>query len=143
MNAIILNAPTAHKRKVTVTPLEKHYEEPGEQPYIKYNCPVCTAVGNADISIAKGVTNCPLCGVNLNWDRKPKVGDTLIINDNPIEDDWEPEETDLKNGTICTLIEDHSEDKTYDYPYKIKAKENKLPLFFPLEAFAILEENEE
>lgn len=35
-----------YQRIVYVRPLERHYEEPGETPYIKYCCPVCEALGN-------------------------------------------------------------------------------------------------
>lgn len=55
-----------HKRITKVKPIEHHYEDPGETPYIKYGCPVCESLGNR-FSFYKGVPNCPLCNVNLLW----------------------------------------------------------------------------
>ena len=71
MNGVIRNSNIAHKRTVKVNPIPRHYEKPGEEPYIKWNCPVCTALGN-HVSITEGIESCPLCGVSLNWDRPVK-----------------------------------------------------------------------
>lgn len=76
MNGVITDAKIAHKRKVKVNPIEKHYENKGEQPYIKYGCPVCAAVGNRNISIPYGISNCRLCQVALNW-QEPRKGDRI------------------------------------------------------------------
>lgn len=77
MNGVITDSAHAHSRKVKVTPIEKHYEEEGEPPYIKYHCPVCMAAGNRKVSVPYGMKNCRLCGVSLNW-QKPKAGDRAI-----------------------------------------------------------------
>lgn len=76
---VIKDSKFVHKRKVSVNPVEAHYEDQGEEPYIKYRCPVCKAVGNYG-SIPHGTKNCPLCGVSLNWDRKPQIGDSVIVH---------------------------------------------------------------
>ena len=55
-----------HERVTKVKPVENHYEELGEKPYIKYGCPVCESLGN-HFSFPHGVKNCPLCNVNLLW----------------------------------------------------------------------------
>ena len=60
------DAAYAYQRTTSVKPTEHHYEEPGEEPYIKYGCPVCEAVGNLH-QVAHGEEKCPLCGVNLYW----------------------------------------------------------------------------
>lgn len=140
MNGIILNANIAHRRKVRVNPIPRHYEELGEKPYIKYNCPVCDAIGNTKISIPEGILYCPLCNVALNWDRKPEIGDTVVIRvSNPSED--KNKEGVFEVGTHCVVVEDHSDDRMYEYPYRLreKGKENGPKWFYPSEAFSILE----
>lgn len=55
------------KQLVPKKPNEKHYEEPGEKPYIKYVCPVC-GKGISPISEQeKAYQNryCHKCGQNL------------------------------------------------------------------------------
>lgn len=81
MQGTIINHKLCCKREVTVYPIKRHYEEPGETPYIKYGCPVCDAIGNTKISIAEGTKNCPLCSVKLEWERKPERYDLVTIND--------------------------------------------------------------
>ena len=76
MDGMIKDARLACCRAVKVNPVKKHYEGAGEAPYIKYVCPVCTAVGNTGVQLADGVTRCPLCGVNLNW-KEPEPGDRI------------------------------------------------------------------
>lgn len=56
-----------YKRITKVKPVEHHYENPNEKPYIKYGCPVCESLGNR-FSFPQGINNCPLCNVNLLWD---------------------------------------------------------------------------
>lgn len=94
MNGVITDAKIAHKRKVKVNPIEKHYENKGEQPYIKYGCPVCAAVGNRNISIPYGISNCRLCQVALNW-QEPKAGDRICITNSDI----------FEEGTVLVIKE--------------------------------------
>lgn len=74
------------KQKVKLRPNEHHYENEGEEPYIKYNCQICETIanrykdiqnilGNEDgkfnrFSFPKGTEQCPCCGVNIDWDYK-------------------------------------------------------------------------
>lgn len=66
INGKIIKAECAYQRIIYINPVEHHYEDPGEKPYIKYGCPVCEAVGNLH-QVTPGEENCPLCGVNLSW----------------------------------------------------------------------------
>lgn len=95
MNGVIINANHVHARRAAVNPIARHYEEKGERPYIKWSCPVCEAIGNHRVSIPEGIPECPLCGVHLNWNQKPEVGDQVIILGDDI----------LLAGTICTVKE--------------------------------------
>lgn len=79
ISGVIRDSAFAYKRKVKVNPIERIYEDKGEKPYRKYNCPICCAVGNGNIGITEGIENCPLCGVALNWGRKPELGDMVIL----------------------------------------------------------------
>lgn len=81
MHGIIIDAPTAHRRKVKVNPITRAYHESHERPYIKYSCPVCDTVGNTKISVPYGTPRCPLCGVALNWEREIESGDNVVILD--------------------------------------------------------------
>ena len=67
IEGVVSESETMHRRFVRVKPIEHHYEEPGEEPYIKYGCPVCEAIGNRH-SVTQGEKTCPLCGVNLSWE---------------------------------------------------------------------------
>ncbi|MED9903554.1 MAG: hypothetical protein UFG06_05155 [Lachnospiraceae bacterium] len=55
-----------HIHVARVKPIEHHYENKGERPYIKYGCPVCESLGER-FSFPKGIDNCPICNVNLLW----------------------------------------------------------------------------
>lgn len=141
MNGVIKDSPLCYKRKVKVNPIARHYENLGEQPYIKYSCPVCDAVGNRPFSITEGTENCPLCGVALNWNRKPEVGDAVVItNAHP---DGEDDPQDFPLGAICIITEDHHTDRFYEYPYRLKLEavsdEDAIYWFYPESAFSILE----
>lgn len=63
----VKEAEHCYQRIAHVRPTERHYEEPGEEPYIKYGCPVCEALGNIH-QVTPGEKNCPLCSVNLSWE---------------------------------------------------------------------------
>lgn len=69
INGKVTNAEHAYQRITYVHPTKHHYEEPGEEPYIKYSCPVCEAVGNR-LSITQEEKTCPLCGVNPSLKHK-------------------------------------------------------------------------
>lgn len=56
--------------KVLFCPEEKYYEEIGEEPYIKYICPICNYIFKQQVNI--GSKNCNCCGVNLYWEEKEK-----------------------------------------------------------------------
>lgn len=67
INGKVKEAEFAYQRITYIRPTEHHYEEMGENPYIKYSCPVCEAVGNLH-QVTLRDRNCPLCGVYLNWE---------------------------------------------------------------------------
>lgn len=66
------------KQKVGVKPIEHHYEQPGDKPYIKYGCPICENLLDCQceetgeylkkFSFAKTTQNCPCCNINLIWE---------------------------------------------------------------------------
>lgn len=132
VTGVIDDAKTVHKRKMRVTPIETHYEEDGESSYIKYSCPVCHAAGNTGISITKGKPKCPLCGVNLNWDRKPAVGDTVVITKQNAT------EYEFYKSTKC-VIEQESE-LNGNMSYKLRNEAGTKRLWYPANEFSILEE---
>lgn len=85
----VCGAKNVGKQKVKVKPVEHHYEEDGEPEYIKYGCPLCESLGNEyrkvyshssglfdkdkqfnQCSFSKGTPNCPICGINIDWDYK-------------------------------------------------------------------------
>lgn len=52
------------KERDTAKPLmERHYEEPGEKPYIKYTCP-----NGCKIQPLRKSKFCSLCGQRLKWE---------------------------------------------------------------------------
>ena len=76
-----------HQQKVKIRPVEHHYEEDGEEPYIKYSCQICEQLANnvkgldfedeneeevkfIRFSFPKGTEKCPCCGVNIEWNYK-------------------------------------------------------------------------
>lgn len=84
---VVLPAEFVHKQQVGFKPVEHHYEETGEEPYIKYGCPICEAIARDyepddedegtfnRFSFAKGTTKCPCCGVNFAWDEIVELKD--------------------------------------------------------------------
>lgn len=82
----IFPAKVVHKQKVKLRPNEHHYENEGEEPYIKYSCQICEQLakniqdfhfeGSSEngnfirFSFPKGTEQCPCCGVNIDWDYK-------------------------------------------------------------------------
>ncbi|ASA22626.1 hypothetical protein [Paenibacillus donghaensis] len=67
LNGKVTDSKYAYQRIAYVKPVENHYENKGEQPYIKYECPVCELLNNKH-QVAFGTDNCPLCNVNLLWE---------------------------------------------------------------------------
>lgn len=65
----VVKAKYVHKNKTYIKPVEHHYEEPGEPPYIKYGCPICESLGHR-FSFPRETNNCPICNVNLLWDEE-------------------------------------------------------------------------
>lgn len=141
ITGVIQNASKAYKRKVSVNPIAHHYEKPGEKPYIKYNCPVCEMVGNK-VQIPHGIEKCPLCGVSLNWTRKPEVGDVVVICGYPIYGG----RSKFPERTQCVIVEDHSNEEE-EFPYVLQRCVGDMGegtrLKYRAEEFTILEEPED
>lgn len=87
----VFPAKVVHKQKVKLRPNEHHYENVGEEPYIKYSCQICEQLAKSveglslysddendederfiRFSFPKGTKQCPCCGVNIDWDYKGK-----------------------------------------------------------------------
>lgn len=82
----IFPAKVVYKQKVKLRPNEHHYENEGEEPYIKYSCQICEQLSEnvkgfhfdedeenrefARFSFSKGTEQCPCCGVNIDWNYK-------------------------------------------------------------------------
>lgn len=66
ITGVVTKVEFSHRRFTRVKPSEHHYEELGEQPYLKYSCPVCEALGNLH-QVLPIEHNCQLCGVYLYW----------------------------------------------------------------------------
>ena len=85
----IFPAPRVYKQRVKLRPNEHHYENEGEEPYIKYTCQICEQLAenvkgfplhtdNEDdevgqfvrFSFPEGTERCPCCGVYIDWDYK-------------------------------------------------------------------------
>ncbi len=70
MNWIIENEDgLSFEKIVKLYPVEHHYEQSGEKPYIKYGCPLCEMCGFKH-QVHPSDTCCPNCGVNLLWEMK-------------------------------------------------------------------------
>ena len=55
-----------HQSKISVKPVTHYYEE---NDYRKYTCPICDNVG-CNHQVTEGEPNCPICGINLEWEDK-------------------------------------------------------------------------
>ena len=56
------------KSKISVRPTAHYYgKDWNGYEYYKYSCPICD---NSDCNhqVAKGELNCPICGINLEWE---------------------------------------------------------------------------
>lgn len=73
-------AEVAYKQKVKLKPIEHHYEDEGQEPYIKYSCPLCEQIAEnmnkvifeedrkfTRFSIIRGTEQCPCCGIYFDW----------------------------------------------------------------------------
>lgn len=58
-----------YKTRIKAIPIEHHYEENGEEPYIKYSCPICDNLGIKH-QVHPWEDNCSICGINLDWSEK-------------------------------------------------------------------------
>lgn len=123
MIGVIRNARTAHRRNVKVNPVEKLYSEPDEPKYAKYNCPVCTSVGNTGVSLPYGTERCPLCGVFLNWNRKIEVGDTVKVRQ--------------RDGFMCDTPIVESVGKEY---VRVRSNVNNMDYYVKKKHVTVLEE---
>jgi len=61
----IAEAEFQYQKTTKIKPMVVHYSVTPR--YVKYVCPVCRALGNKH-QLPHGVSNCPLCNVNLTWD---------------------------------------------------------------------------
>ena len=72
-----------HNQKVSLRPIEHHYEEDGEPENIKYSCQLCENLSKLypnkimdddeqfkKFSFSKGTPQCPCCGINIEWNYK-------------------------------------------------------------------------
>lgn len=72
-----------HNQKVSLRPIEHHYEEDGEPENIKYSCQLCENLSKSypnkemdddeqfkRFSFPKGTPQCPCCGINIEWNYK-------------------------------------------------------------------------
>ena len=132
VTGVIKDSNKAYRRKVSVNPIAVHYEDEGEKPMIKWRCPVCASVGNR-VSISEGIKNCSLCNVSLNWERKPEVGDYVIIRGMKYAPDF-------VEGDRCTVVKNYS-DKPGVTPYVLKQGDKHLAC--DMDVFTILDEVEE
>lgn len=55
-----------YKTRIKAIPIEHHYEEDGENSYIKYSCPICESL-RIKHQIQPWEDNCKICGINLDW----------------------------------------------------------------------------
>lgn len=82
-------ANVVHKQRVKLRPNEHHYENEGEEPYIKYSCQLCEQLAEKvkglpvyaydedddggkfiRFSLQKGIEQCPCCGIYIEWNYK-------------------------------------------------------------------------
>ena len=82
-------AKSIHRQRVKLRPNEHHYENEGEEPYIKYSCQLCDQLAKnvkgiliytndeedegkrfVKFSFPKGTERCPCCGIYIDWNYK-------------------------------------------------------------------------
>ena len=80
----VFPADVSYKQKVKLRPKELHYENDGEEPYVKYTCQICEQIAEkanhflihtegkklVPFSFPEGTEQCPCCGVNIDWEYK-------------------------------------------------------------------------
>lgn len=79
ISGVVTDSPHIYKCKACVFPVAHHYEEAGEEPYIKYSCPVCDSLNNKH-QVHPWQQNCPLCNVNLFWESNQVNNNELQYN---------------------------------------------------------------
>lgn len=57
-------------RATPMKPIENHYEEKGQEPYIKPTCPRCEQLKNKRYALCSLYNYCPICGQALDWGTK-------------------------------------------------------------------------
>lgn len=79
----VKGAKTVSKQRVSLRPVEHHYETEGEEEYIKYSCQLCESIAKGypnkvmneyekfiQFSFPKGTKQCPCCGAYIDWNYK-------------------------------------------------------------------------
>ena len=79
----VKGAKTVSKQRISLRPVEHHYETEGEEEYIKYSCQLCESIAKSypnklmdkdeqfiRFSLPKGIDRCPCCGVYIDWNYK-------------------------------------------------------------------------
>ncbi len=66
MDFVVKHTGKIYEAKVAAQVKERHYEEVGKPPYIKYVCPICEEAGLPH-QLEHCVKRCPICGVYLYW----------------------------------------------------------------------------
>lgn len=64
MEGVVKNSKYVYEKVTKVYPTKHEYENG-----VKWSCPVCDQLNNHH-QLLENETNCPLCNVNLCWDRK-------------------------------------------------------------------------
>lgn len=62
----IEDAEYTYQKKAYVYPIPRYYNEPNEEDYIKFSCPVCEHLGHR-FQPTRFEPRCDLCGVNFSW----------------------------------------------------------------------------
>ena len=64
-------AKAAYMYRVKLKPAEHHYENDGEEPYVKYTCQLCEQLAEKlkfiPCAFPAGTEKCPCCGINIDW----------------------------------------------------------------------------
>lgn len=66
---VIKNEEHVYRPTAYVKPKERNCGKLLEEVYLKYQCPVCEILGNKH-QILPGEKNCPMCNVNIYWEKE-------------------------------------------------------------------------